>query len=561
SLCYDVFPYPLDNIRGTIAMQDDVWDYRDLEGTNDTGTIECYGRLVPRAAGNDLTLNFTGKAIALEDELRDALAVQSAGAARFWRDLRPRGLMNLVADLHYSPGQRKPDLWVTLEPLSNSDGATAVSIEPAYFPYRLEKLRGVFKYHQGRVTLEKVRAEHRTTRLAAEGECLLDGEGGWQLHFERLEVDRLRADRDLTQALSGGLKKAITDLQPRGLLNLRGKLMLASSGQSASGMSAQWNVGIEGHQVAIDCGLALENIFGAVQLWGSFDGEKFVCNGELSVDSMTYKDFQFTQCLGPLWLDNNVVLLGRAADRQRGAASGRAVTARLYGGTVVLDGRVNLGLTPKYSLYATLTAADLARAAQEAIAGKQKLSGLVSAEVELHGAGRGVHHLGGRGSVRLRDADLFELPVMVALLKPLSGRLPDTTAFNTADVDFRIAGEHIYLNKVHCNGDAVSLRGGGEMNFDRSIQLSFYAVVGRGDAAFPILDKVVSAASQQIVQIDVNGTLDNPITHNRVFPNVEDARRIFQSEPAPQAVRPPRDGLIGRATAPQNRWYGSDGPK
>lgn len=562
SLRYDVFPYPLDNIRGTIAMLDDVWEYKDLEGTNDTGTIECSGRLVPRPSGNDLTLNFTGKSIALEEELRDALAMQSAAAAQFWHDLRPRGLINLTANLHHTPGQRKPELWVTIEPLSDRDGVTSVSIEPSYFPYRLERLRGEFKYHQGRVTLRKVRAEHRGTRLAAEGECLLDGEGGWQLRFERLEVDRLRADRDLTQALSGGLKKAISDLQPRGPVNVRGMLVLSSSGQSAAGMSAQWNVSIEGHQVAVDCGIALENIFGSVQLWGSFDGQKFLCNGDLSIDSMTCKDFQFTQCLGPFWLDNNMVLLGRAADRQRGAASGRAVTARLYGGTVVLDGRVGFAPTPKYSLYATLTAADLARAANETVAAKQKLTGLVSAEVDLHGAGRGIHHLGGRGTVRLRDADLFELPVIVALLKPLSGRLPDTTAFDTADVDFRIEGEHIYLNKVHCNGDAVSLRGGGEMGLDRSIRLSFYAVVGRGDAAFPLLDKVVSAASQQIMRIDVDGTLDNPTTRNWVFPNVDDARRIFQAEPAPQSVRPPRDGrLIGRASAPPAPWYGSGGPK
>ncbi|MGH7137161.1 MAG: hypothetical protein ACREHD_15575, partial [Pirellulales bacterium] len=48
SLRYDLFPYPLDNIRGTIAMQDDMWEYKDLQGTNDTGTVECHGRLVPR---------------------------------------------------------------------------------------------------------------------------------------------------------------------------------------------------------------------------------------------------------------------------------------------------------------------------------------------------------------------------------------------------------------------------------------------------------------------------------------------------------------------------------
>ncbi|HWB12251.1 MAG TPA: AsmA-like C-terminal domain-containing protein [Pirellulales bacterium] len=560
SLRYDLFPYPLDNIRGIILVEDDVWEFKDLEGTNDTGIVECHGRLVPGPAGNDLKLAFFGRGLALEDELRDALAVQSAAAARFWRDLRPRGMMNVDAVLHHAAGARKPSLTVTLRPVNDAEGNTAVSIEPLYFPYRLEKLRGVFTYEQGQVTLTGMRAEHRTTRLSGQGKCLLDGEGGWQLHFDRLEVDRLRADRDLISALSGGLKRAVTALQPRGAMNLRGELTLASNGQSASGLTARWNLGIEGHPVAVDCGVPLENIFGGVQLQGSFDGKELSCSGELSIDSMTYKNFQFTECLGPFWLDTGVVLLGRSADRRGGKPAGRAITAKLYGGTAVVGGRVTLGDVPKYAVYASLSGADLARCAQEAISGRQKLSGVVSANVDLHGAGRGIHHLNGRGSISLTDADLFELPVIVALLKPLSGRLPDTTAFNTANVDFRIEGEHVYLNKIHLNGDAVSLRGSGEMGLDRSIQLSFYAKVGRGEAPFPLLDKVVSAASQQIMQIHVSGTLDNPVTRNAVFPNVEEAGRIFQIDSTPRPGL--GDRVMGRAAPePQARGYGFDGPK
>ncbi|HVA50019.1 MAG TPA: AsmA-like C-terminal region-containing protein [Pirellulales bacterium] len=551
SLRYEPFPYPLDNIRGTIAMEDDVWDFKDLEGTNGTATVECHGRLVPRAAGHDLSLHFYGKAVALEDELRDALAVQSAGAARFWHDLHPRGFMNVDAVLHCAAGQRKPEVAVTLQPLYGSDGNTAVSIEPTHFPYRLEKFRGIFRYEKGKVTLENVRAEHRGTRLSAAGECLLDGEGGWQLVFQRLEVERLRADRDLVQALSGGLKRAVTELSPRGPVNVRGTLGLANNGRT-TGLTAQWNVSVEAHQLAVDCGIELENIFGAVRLWGSFDGQRFVSNGELSLDSMTYKNFQFTECLGPFWLDDRVARLGRDSDRQRGTTAGRPITARLLGGTIMLGGRVNFGPRPRYSVYATLAGADLARCGQEAIAGQQRLSGLVSAEVDLHGTGRGIHHLGGRGSVELRDAKVFELPVMLALLKTLSGRLPDTTAFNTADVDFRIEGEHVYLNKVNCNGDAVSLRGRGEMNLDRSIRLSFYAKLGRGEGPFPLFDKVLSAASQQIMQIQVHGTLDNPITQRTVLPNVEEAMRLFQADTVMPAPVVPRG--VGRATAaPQTR--------
>ncbi|HJT31384.1 MAG TPA: AsmA-like C-terminal region-containing protein [Pirellulales bacterium] len=564
SLRYDEFPYPLDNIRGAMVMDDHVWQFNELTGTNDTGQVTCNGSLTPTPDGNDLRLSFVGEAVALEDELRDALGIQNPAAARFWRDLRPRGVVNLEAHIHHPPGRRKPDVTVTARPLYEPESGLSASIEPSYFRYRLEKLRGQFHYEQGRMTLENVRAEHRGVKLNAAGVCTLDGEGGWRLRFERLEVDRLRADADLLQALGGRLKKVITDLRPKGPFNLSGTLELASGGQPAGGLQANWskfNVQCQGG--AIDCGVVLENIFGGVVLSGSFDGQRFSCAGELAVDSMTYRDFQLTECLGPLWIDDGTVLLGRAADARRSATRPRRVTAKLYGGALLAEGRVTLAEQPRYSFYASLSGADLARFAQEAVAGRQKLTGQVAAEVDLHGAGRGLHNLEGRGVVRLRNAELYELPVMVALLKPLSGRLPDTTAFNTADVGFHLQGEHIYLNRIECNGDAVSLRGRGQMGLDRSIQLSFYALVGRGDGQLPLLDKLLSAASQQIMQIRVGGTLDNPVSHNELLPNIEEARRWFQDDLAGGQTRRPGMAArrpLRRAAAPPAS-YGSNGPR
>ncbi|HQU42423.1 MAG TPA: hypothetical protein PK867_06400, partial [Pirellulales bacterium] len=104
----------------------------------------------------------------------------------------------------------------------------------------------------------------------------------------------------------------------------------------------------------------------------------------------------------------------------------------------------------------------------------------------------------------------------------------------------------------NCNGDAVSLRGRGEMGLDRSIQLSFYGKLGRGEGPFPLFDKVLSAASQQIMQIHVHGTLDNPITQKAVFPNVEEAVRLFQTDTVMPAPVLPR-GVGRAAAAPQTR--------
>ena len=48
--------------------------------------------------------------------------------------------------------------------------------------------------------------------------------------------------------------------------------------------------------------------------------------------------------------------------------------------------------------------------------------------------------------MRLRDADIYELSVVVALLKILRVKAPDRNAFSTSLVDFRIEGPRAYLD-------------------------------------------------------------------------------------------------------------------
>src|SRR6185437_5930248 len=322
---------------------------------------------------------------------------------------------------------------------------------------------------------------------------------------------------------NGRLKKLIADLRPAGPVNLRGRLVLANSGNPQAPITSSWDLSAIISNGRLECGVTLERISGGATFKGDFDGEKVRCQGELAIDSVNYKDFQFTQILGPFWIDDTNVLFGRMADKRAGAPRERSLTGLLYGGRLRSDVKVGLGSDSRYFIHAELTGADLARWAQEAVPGHQQLSGRVSAKINFQGNGRGLHNLGGRGSVWVNDAVLYELPVMVSLLKTLRGRAPDTTAFNTADMDFRIEGEHVYLNQIHCQDDAISLRGAGELNLDRSVKLTFYPIVGRDEARFPAVDKLLGRAGQQIMLIHVDGTLDAPQTCGEPFPALAQA--------------------------------------
>ncbi len=526
SIRFDKFPYPLTNVRGTIEMLDGNWTFRNFEGTNDTARVTCEGHLSPGLQGKELVLNFHGRDVPLEEELRDAL---SPHIQQVWHDLQPRGMVDLTAEVRYLVERKQFSVGIRAQPQPQT-----ASIEPVRFPYRLDRLEGTLLYRDGHVAFERFKAEHGPVGFAAEGYCDFQPDGRWHIRFERLTVDRLRADRELIQALPPRLKKALTALNPSGPMNLRGSLDLRRTGRSGEPLHWQWDVTLGLQRNGLRCGgLSLENVCGEVSLRGAFDAQRVRCLGELALDSMSYKDFQLTEVRGPIWIDDDRVLFGSWVDRRKEAAGGRnprPITADLFGGKFVGDGWATLGPEPRYAVNATLLDADLAQCAREVIAGRQRLRGTITATADLSGRGWSRNSLAGRGTIRLSNGNVYELPVMISLLKILSIRPPDQNAFSDGSVDYRIEGEHVYFDQIDFRGDAISLRGKGEMDFQSAIKLTFYTIVGRGELELPVIKQVFRGASQQLMLIHVDGTLQNPKTRKEALPVVTQALQQLSEE-------------------------------
>ena len=168
--------------------------------------------------------------------------------------------------------------------------------------------------------------------------------------------------------------------------------------------------------------------------------------------------------------------------------------------------------------------------AQDVLVGRQKLSGELSAQANFHGQGSSTALLAGSGHVELRNADIYQLPAMVSLLKILSMRVPDTHAFSKSDIDFKLDGGHIYFDRINFNGDAISLRGTGEMGLDKNLQLMFYTVVGRDQWRVPLVSDVLGGASQQLMAIYVEGPINHPEVRKQALPAVNEALQEIQNE-------------------------------
>ena len=524
------FPYPISNIRGTMLMRDGDWEFRGLEGTNGVARISADGALTAKPEGHVLALHLAAADVPLDDDLRKSL---KPAMRQVWDVVKPRGTIDLTADLSHLDATNRLDLTVRARPK-----AETCSIEPLAFPYRLEKLQGMLEYSGGQVKIERFKAEHGPVKVAAGGSCGFLPDGGWHLRLDGLTVDRLHLDRDreLRQALPARLRKAIEEINPSGPISLRGKFELARAGLPGDPVRSQWDFGIGLQQAVVDCPARLENIHGSLRVVGGFDGTNFHAGGELAIDSLNYKDYQITQVMGPFWIDDQQVLLGSWVERLQNqgplrdpqAKRGRPLTAKLFGGTLCGDAWIALGQRPSYRIQASLVEAELARWAQEVPGGKQNLRGRVLATLDLRGNGRSGKELTGHGNVQLRNANVYELPLMVSMLKILSIRAPDPNAFSKGDMDFRIEGEHLYFDKLDFTGDAISLLGKGEMDFQKKLRLTFTAIVGRGELGMPTLKRFFTGASQQFMQVHVGGSLHEPEVRKEAFPAVNQALQQLQ---------------------------------
>ncbi len=533
SMAYAGFAYPLSNVSGIIRMAGGKWTIHDVVGSNDTGVVRCSGSLEPLPDNDgELTLRLSGSGVVLERELRDALP---AGMRRIWDDIDPQGNADFAATVRHRVKARRTEVSLDATPVGDT-----VSIEPAGFAYRLEKLRGRLTWRDGTLRFEEMRGVHDRTTVSAHGTCQFAGDGGWRVSFTRLSADRFRADHDVLSALPAGLREAVTGVRLRGLLALDGGLDIYTTAPvlvtHADGrqelvpgpVAAAWDMHLDMEQGSMDVGMPLEHVHGGIRIRGQSDGRTWRTVGDVAFDSAMWRGVQLTALRGPLLMDPGGVRLGAPAAGEPGSA--RRFSARVAGGTLLVDATVAAAAPGTFAVSVTLGEADLERLAGDLSGGPQRYRGRVFGGVEVTGSRAGTHSLAGRGQVRLRDADIYELPVIVALLKILRIKAPDRNAFSSSVVDFRIEGPHAYLDNIELSGDAISLVGAGEIDFDSNLHLTFRSIMGDSASQLPAMKRVLGGASGQFLLVHVDGTLAEPVTTTEAFPTLAAAVQRFQAQ-------------------------------
>jgi hypothetical protein len=564
SIQHERFRYPIDKVTGLLELTDDRWLFRNLAGRNDSAYIGGSGSFDMSPHNKELVLAFTAADVPLAEELRQALP---PGVGRLWTNLRPRGNIDyLKVGLHYSSAQRGPsgepgrwsiDVQAEKQPVRPETDARPISLEPAWFRYRLDNVSGRFHYRDGQMQIADVHAIHGQASVSAAGECRLQPDGSCRL-LTTLSADRVQVDQDLRAAMPTGLAQSLDRFPLEGPLNLQGHLGLTVAPQADVPPLLDWDVSLEVARGRLATPTPLECLCGGMRLWGRKTPEGIFSRGELSFDSLVVRGVQLANLSGPFFFDGHKLVFGARAERDAQGRAPRQVRAAVLGGTLSLDGEIGLAEEGPFQVQASLDNADLAEIARTIAPQLPPVSGRLYGLANIHGTAQGKHTWRGDGQVRLRDADIYRLPLMIRLLSILSIKPPDRTAFTTSDIAFQIEGDDLALTRIDFSGDAISLKGKGVITSQRQIDLKFYPVVGREEAHLPLLRPLFGQTGREFMLIEVTGTLDRTDLRSTMLPRLDERlQRIFPElvrfepdEPAAPVPSLPREALNRLWTLP-----------
>ena len=346
-------------------------------------------------------------------------------------------------------------------------------------------------------------------------------------------------------------EEAVAELNPSGPIYLRGgQVELARAAAARPIPSTQWNLEIGFQQVHVDFGLKLDNLSGALRPGGEYDGRTGTARGELDVDSLSYKDLQFTQVRGPIWIDDEQCCSGPGSTRSLAARAAPArrpatpsLTGKFFGGTVFGDAG-SPWAEPALRDHAGLTTPTWPASPRDILPGRQNLQGKMSSEMSFRGRGGARISLGGHGSVAV--------PQRRRLRTAPDDRPAENPQHPPARPDRLQRQRHrfprrarLYFDRIDFNGDAISLLGtrGDGFPGKRQPDLLHHRRARRLD--LPVLSDILGGASQQLMLIHVDGTLQNPETRREPLPGVKQAMQQLQAERQRNGLDPL--GLFPRA--------------
>ncbi len=397
------------------------------------------------------------------------------------------------------------------------------------FPLPLTKMNGRLTVRPGQVVLDPLDARH--------GDCPLHLVGRIEWSAERtgvelsLQAKGLTFDESLRQAVPWRIRRMWNDLRPRGSVDLDLDRLSISlrPGQPAE---LFWGGSIALRDCALNLGPELTDIHGWLsgQIgWGA--------RPEMAVDL----------ALSRMRVDGRELTNASARiEREAGSPFLRVqqIVGQFYDGTLLGQAEVDFSAdVPKYGLSLSCRDISLQKFLNARPAENEKaieIEGRVEGTLSLTGRLGNPRGRRGGGSIFIGEAQMFKVPLMLTILQVIHLAVDDDNAFHDATAKFMVDGDELIIEEIDLRGKSFSMIGAGRVRIS-TLALNLTLLVG-SPLELPrlaVLSELVEGIARELVEVHVNGTLDQPVFRTEIIRGVKqaletllNARRPVESLPS-----------------------------
>lgn len=532
---WDELPYTIRNLSGTFELHPDLWIFKDLHGRNGQAVITGSGR-VEKLPGPDLPngdpplkveLELTADNLPFNEDLRRALP---EAWRKTWEFINPSGSSDIQAKIKTQPNQSgepgEPEqlesIWIAISPRPESRIRLVIPKDPepgeepgGTIEMRMENALGHFVFDNGVVNMRDVTFNFNNAPVQfAQGWVKVEDSGKFDLSVEDLMIKAIQLDSEFRAIMPPLMSQFAIRLGGR--FTARGNLQIGWSGVPEELARVAWDqTRVVFVDNAIKGDVPLEHINGQLyNVRGASDGQSLEVYGIMDIDSVAVLGMQVTQLRGPIEVRN-------------GKARLNSLKGQLLGGELFGDGELTLDDDPRYRALLKLTAAEL-REYAKSLPGRQAFQGLINASIEFHGRGSDIRTMQGKGEGHISEGDIGELPQVLRLAKVVNARLTpgDSTrgagksAFDSADVEFRILNGKTIFDEIKLTGTAFSLKGNGTRDPLDNIDLRLDVLYGRDRFHVPVVSDLLREAGGQLMAVRVTGTSSHPRFTIEVVPQL-----------------------------------------
>ena len=531
-LRYEKFAYPLYNVAGKILIEDELISLAGFRATNaNEGVVRCSGTFeLPPPAGDplatELKLDFLATNVPMDEALRKSLPESTRQA---WDEIAPSGVLDEMRVTLDQVGLRSSlDLRITATQHDRTEVTNqSLSLRPPAIPYRLDVTGGTVRFDGSQVIIDSISARHDASTLSANGSCVQDEQGRWELSLNLHNGSRLLPDAELIAALPTQMREAMRRLQLRGPVSVSGATRLALPDASHDEPDINWDLTLqlEGNRIA-DVG-PVHSIRGEVKVKGVRDQRGPRATGEVWIDSMHVYDLQVTGVRGPFSVDNDRLYLGSlSAEKPGEPQKPPAIRGTIFDGKIALNGELVLS-SGQFDVELVLKDAQVPTLLADYGYSDSEMTGTFTGRTSLQGNLGSTDLLKGNGAARVTGANLYKLPFIVKVFNLIRVDPTKDVAFTDAKIEYTLFGDTVTFSDLEIWGDLVQLHGGGTLDRRRELDLTFNTRVSPQNTFSQVI-RPLRSQRYTLWTIDVRGPLHSPEIERRALDGVgQTLERLF----------------------------------